>query len=335
MASSRSPASQRILAAVFSLGALLPATCGNAWAELLRFDYDHRVDDPIIRYWENTGELYVRGPRTAGATPPAMRSITIESAAGIFQGELASAPDGLRKASQYTIGRDFVDPHGSSGSFSFGTIASPMLSEEFLLADLTAQGSLTDGSEFGPADGARPTMLDYYPGIGADGTLNDQQLSIVYDAGNGNVSLDVPPGQELSSIFIRSDSSAPIFTECAISGSIDPCGDTSFFHATFGGTFSSLSFGPILEPGLPQEFLVNDLSVLGSTAGASAGSAFRQADFIYIPIPEPSSAGLLWFGLGAIGLVSFRCPWSWNEWTHGIGNENNRKKQSSNCQRPI
>ena len=302
MATPRHAAGKTAPAAIFVCIVCLLAVSEKAQAELLPFDQNYPIEYPLLMYWENTGELRVRARNTVGTTSPRVETITIDSDAGIFGGELTGGLSGTRKLSDHTIVRDAIVPLGFE-SFSLVGVAEPLLTEDFLLADLSVKGALTNGEEFGPADGDRPTMLTYYPGIRPGGLVNDQRLSIIYDANNGNVSLDVPPGQELTSISIVSDSSSPIFTRCAIRGSIDPCGDTSFFHATFRGTFRSMSFGSIMEPELLEEFLLRDLSVVGSIAAASGGGAFRDADLIYVPVPEPCSIALL--TLGSLFLAPF------------------------------
>ena len=67
--------------------------------------------------------------------------------------------------------------------------------------------------------------------------------------------------------------------------------------ATFGSSFGSLSFGNVAQPGLSEDFVLNDLTVLGSLAG---GGDLGDVDLIYIP--EPSALVLLTLGL--LGLVA-------------------------------
>lgn len=209
-------------------------------------------------------------------------------------------PSGVRRPSEHTIVGERVGLLGLE-SFDLYGVAIPKLSQEFLLADLSVEGELTDGEDFGPVDGKHPTMLDYYPGIRPGGVLNDQRVSIVYSARDGVVSVDVPSDETLNSIMISSDSAADIFTECAISGTIDPCGDDFFFHGVFGpGTIGSMSFGSIMEPGLAEEFLLNDLSVVGGIVTAAGPVGFRDADLIYISLPEPSSSVLLLIGFAVL-----------------------------------
>ena len=139
--------------------------------------------------------------------------------------------------------------------------------------------------------------------IGSDGSAGDDQTSIVYDAGTGELSLDAPAGVELTSINV--DSAAGIFTGGAaqnLGGSFDNDTDANIFKATFGGSFGSVSFGSVAQAGLSKQFVLNDLSVVGSLAG---GGDLGNVDLVYVP--EPTALGLLAFGLLVV-LSRFRHP---------------------------
>jgi hypothetical protein len=131
---------------------------------------------------------------------------------------------------------------------------------------------------------------------------------VVYDARAGAVSLDVPAGVELVAVTIGSDSSSPLFTECTIAGNIDPCDQTAFFHASIGRPFGSMRFGRIMRPGLREDFLLDDLSVVAALADPVGDGQLRTADLVYIPVPEPS-AGLLACGGLFVSIWMFvGCP---------------------------
>ncbi len=135
-----------------------------------------------------------------------------------------------------------------------------------------------------------------YAGLVPGATEGDSQTSVGYDAGTGEVWVDAPGGVELTSINI--DSTAGIFTGQAarnLGGSFDNDADNNIFKATFGSSFGSLSFGNVAQPGLSEEFMLNDLSVVGSLAG---GGGLGAVDLIYVP--EPGALPLL-----ALGLVVF------------------------------
>ena len=99
---------------------------------------------------------------------------------------------------------------------------------------------------------------------------------------------------------INIDSAAGIFTGDRaqnLGGSFDNDADNNIFKATFAGSFGSLSFGNVAQTGLSQEFVLNDLTVVGSLAG---GGDLGDVDLIYVP--ESASAILLAVGL-LIGLA--------------------------------
>jgi hypothetical protein len=137
-----------------------------------------------------------------------------------------------------------------------------------------------------------------YAALSPSGRQGDAQTSIIYDAGTGQVSVDAPVGIELTSINI--DSAARIFTGAPaqnLGGSFDNDSNTNIFKATFGSSFGSLSFGNVAQAGLSEEFVLNDLAVVGSLAG---GGALGHVDLVYVP--EPTSLVLLALGI-ALGLI--------------------------------
>jgi hypothetical protein len=66
----------------------------------------------------------------------------------------------------------------------------------------------------------------------------------------------------------------------------------SWSRATFGSSFGSISFGNVAQSGLSKEFVMNDLTVVGSLAG---GGALGDVDLVYVP--EPSTWLLVMFGV--------------------------------------
>ena len=143
-------------------------------------------------------------------------------------------------------------------------------------------------------------LTGLYAAVQPNGEANDGQTSIVYNVGTGELAVDTPAGTELTSINI--DSAGGIFTGDSaqnLGGSFDNDADSNIFKATFGSSFGSLSFGNVAERGLAEEFLLNDLSVVGSLQG---GGDLGEVDLIYVP--EPSS--LLLAACGLIGLVALR-----------------------------
>jgi hypothetical protein len=139
-----------------------------------------------------------------------------------------------------------------------------------------------------------------YAAIAQGGVQDDALTSIVYHAASGEVSVDAPAGLELTSVNIESASG--IFTGKAaenLGGSFDNDSDTNIFKATFGDSFGSLSFGNVAQPRLSEDFVANDLTVVGSLTG---GGNLGEVDLVYIP--EPSAGVLL--ALGMIGLLARR-----------------------------
>jgi hypothetical protein len=139
-----------------------------------------------------------------------------------------------------------------------------------------------------------------YAALAGTGAVNDDQTSIIYDATTGEVGVDAPAGRNLTSINL--ESAASIFTGDAaenLGGDFDNDSDNNIFKATFGSSFGSLSFGKIAQPGLSQEFVLGDLTVIGSLEG---GGEVGPVDLIYIP--EPSAIVLL--GLGCVMVMTLR-----------------------------
>ena len=131
-----------------------------------------------------------------------------------------------------------------------------------------------------------------YTAVASDGAAADGQTSIVYDAATGEISIDTPAGVELTSVNL--ESAASIFTAGPaenLGGSFDIDTDANVFKATFGSTFGSITFGKIAPEGLSEQFLLSDLSAVGSLA---EGGDLGDVDLIYVP--EPHSWALLVFG---------------------------------------
>jgi hypothetical protein len=143
-----------------------------------------------------------------------------------------------------------------------------------------------------------------YAGLKGGGREGDGQTSLVYDAGTGELAVDAPAGSQLTSINI--DSAARVFTGDAaqnLGGSFDHDADENIFKATFGSSFGSLSFGRVAQAGLAPEFLLQDLTVVGSLAG---GGALGAVDLVYVPVPEPASGGLAVVGFLVLAAISRR-----------------------------
>ena len=139
-----------------------------------------------------------------------------------------------------------------------------------------------------------------YAAIADGGMEGDGQTSVVYDPGTGEVKVDAPAGTELTSVNI--DSAAGIFTGApaeSLGGSFDNDADDNIFKATFGGSFGSVSFGNVAQTGLSKEFVLGDLSVVGSLNG---GGDLGSVDLVYVP--EPSAVVLTLLAL--VGMLVSR-----------------------------
>ena len=143
-----------------------------------------------------------------------------------------------------------------------------------------------------------------YAAIGSGGNSDDEQTSIVYDPSTGELGVNAPASTELTSINI--DSAAGVFTGDPaqnLGGSFDNDSDNNIFKATFGSSFGSLSFGNVAQAGLTEEFVLSDLTVVGSLAG---GGDLGTVDLMYVP--EPSACVLAMIGvLSLLGYYRRQC----------------------------
>jgi hypothetical protein len=148
--------------------------------------------------------------------------------------------------------------------------------------------------------GAGTYLQGPYNAVRPGGTNGDGQTSVIYNTNTGELGVDAPAGAQLTSINI--DSASSIFTGHAaenLGGSFDNDADNNLFKATFGDSFGALSFGNVAQTGLSEDFVANDLTVVGSLAG---GGDLGEVDLIYVP--EPS--GCLLLVLGSVVLLSRR-----------------------------
>jgi hypothetical protein len=126
-------------------------------------------------------------------------------------------------------------------------------------------------------------MSGPYAAVSFGGRADDDQTSVIYNAITGEMGVDAPAGRALTSVNI--DSATGIFTGDPaqnLGGSFDNDSDTNLFKATFGTSFRSLNFGPVAQPGLSQELVAGDLTVVGSLEG---GGELGPVDLVYVPEP--------------------------------------------------
>ena len=149
---------------------------------------------------------------------------------------------------------------------------------------------------------AVPAIAGSFSALAPGGMIGDGQTSLTYDAATGAFGVDAPAGTDLTSINI--DSAASIFTGDAalnLGGSFDNDADNNIFKATFGSSFGSLSFGNVAQTGLSEDFLVSDLSAIGSLNG---GGDLGNVDLVYVP--EPTTVAMLAMGIVGLGAMVWR-----------------------------
>ena len=118
-------------------------------------------------------------------------------------------------------------------------------------------------------------------------------LSVLYDFDSGRVSAKAPDGTGLTALQLLSDND--LFTgECEnVDGAFDVCAADEVFKLEIEG-FESVDLGPILDPNLGGQGLVEDMWV----NGASVGGGFDTGDGAFlVVIPAPSSGFILGCGL--------------------------------------
>jgi hypothetical protein len=132
-----------------------------------------------------------------------------------------------------------------------------------------------------------------YAGISPSDGNRDDVTAVQYDPKSGEVVVQVPDDIQLTSISI--DSAAGVFTgepAQSLGGGFDIDSDGTIFKATFGSSFGSLQLGKVAQPGLSEDLLRRDLTVIGSLAG---GGGLGDVQLVYVP--EPTTILLLVCGL--------------------------------------
>jgi hypothetical protein len=127
------------------------------------------------------------------------------------------------------------------------------------------------------------------------GYEDDQMASLVYDANTGQLKIDAAEDEEINSLTLESHAgiiTGQVLGDFAVV-------EASIFKVTFRGQLSGVSLGNIMEPGLTEAFLLDDLTVAGTRAD---GSDLGNLDLIHIPVPEPAS--ILLSALALLGLLA-------------------------------
>lgn len=156
-------------------------------------------ESTIVGYAGLTGGLWIAPPLHKD-----FASITVESAAGIFDSTPWSVPDLVNLDGPFDGFSDAaITKAASEGSFGwtyFGNVTLPGLTWEFVLHDLTVNGRFADGTDTGDV------LLQYIPlshcgGLEAvlpGGTIGDDQQSIIYDPRTGDVAVEIIEGDPTS-----------------------------------------------------------------------------------------------------------------------------------------
>ena len=188
----------------------------------------------------------------------------------------------VQSAAKYLTGQDATwgdgDWNGEGEGYRFAPVAGDGLFDQLDIVAALGDGAYLTGS---------------YESTTPDTQVGAAEPSVGYDAASGEVWVEVPIGVEITSINIESKSG--IFTGDPASwldGAFDNDSDTNIFKATFGGSFTTVSFGNVARTNLTQDFLQNDLTVSGSQAGGGIINDLPLA-FFPVPVPVPSAILLL------------------------------------------
>lgn len=168
-------------------------------------------------------------------------------------------------------------PPPGDGFFNETDIVFSLQIDTYLRGPYAAPSVTAPGEPTPPATVSRGGLLA--PG----GAAGDSQTSVFYDAFTGEIAVDAPGFGDLTAIHLASASG--IFTgdpAANLGGLFDNDVDGSILKATHGGSFGSLSFGNVAQPGLSIHFVLSDLSANGALAG---GGNLGPVDLIYVPEP--------------------------------------------------
>ncbi len=148
------------------------------------------------------------------------------------------------------------------------------------LIEIIVLVGLTDQAPAGPPPGLPPTT----PLVAAN--EGDGNATLTYNPENGEFGIVVGPTL-LTLLQVVSD--VGIFTGPGptenLDGTFDSYKNNEIFKARYNSGFGSDTFGSIVEPGLAEEFVRNDLSALGALLGGGNAGA---VDLVYISA-EPST----------------------------------------------
>lgn len=136
------------------------------------------------------------------------------------------------------------------------------------------------------------------------GTIDDDKISLIYDPGTGDLSIDAA-GQQWSTLEITSASG--LFTGTPAAGLVLPPFDvfspTKYFLLKTAG-MGDTHLGQVLPTGINLTTLGDDLTVNGSVLprGNINDAQWGPVDLVWIPEP----ASMLLLGLGMASILTFR-----------------------------
>jgi hypothetical protein len=130
-------------------------------------------------------------------------------------------------------------------------------------------------------------------GLLPDGVFDDGQTSIVYFRDTGELAIDAPIDDSLTSLLVSS--AGKLFNPTRVEnldGPLDKVRDSQLFKATLGGeSFGSMSLGLVLPMGLMEESVLVDLTVAGTMRSSTLTNpvSIGMVDLIYNPVNDTVS----------------------------------------------
>lgn len=139
-------------------------------------------------------------------------------------------------------------------------------------------------------------QVDFLWSIPDNAEPDDHRTTLVYDATNGEVSVEVEENASIDAILIESDSGIFVSNTAENLGGADDVYNSNSVFKFSGDAFESFSFGNIAETGLSEEFLLNDLTAIAFKHPRQSIAGPISLSYV----PEPSSQ----FLAGGMMLIS-------------------------------
>jgi hypothetical protein len=151
-----------------------------------------------------------------------------------------------------------------------------------------------------------------YQALRSDGKTNEERVSLAYDTVTGEVAVDMPGDNEMTSIDITANAAifeGTCFPPSSLCLEID---GPILTRNSFSDGFGSFSFGAVARTGLEEEFLLNDVTIIGSFA---EGGEIGDVDLIFVPEPVTAVPALL----GVLSVVLYLAHIRRTRGYHGFG----------------